>query len=193
MGWGDNKGDARTIMGVYNAVVGVGKRSRLAETLCRVFGQSAGNDTIQACGQIGAPLGKRRDGSVEMLLGKFVGCVASKHGRAGQQVVEHSPKRVYIGIGTGWLTQELLWGVHLTPLAQPILLSILRIQSKQIYHPNICHCELPIEPDENTVHREVAVENSVLVSIFQHRGNLIQVATNSEDIQGSALGKAGPQ
>ena len=128
-----------------------------------------------------------------MLLNKFIGCAASKHGGAGQEVVEHSSQRVDISVRTDRLAKQLLWGSPLTHLLGQILRCVLPVQLKQAPHAKISHDQVPIEPDENTIHRETAMENRVFMSLFQGSGNLIQVATNSEDIQWPILGKTGTQ
>ncbi len=159
-------------------MIGIGKRPGVAEALRRVLGQGTGNDAIEACGQVTAPLAERRNGSVQMLLGDFVRCVAHKYWRAGQHMEKDRPKRVHIGVGTDRLTEQLLWRVHFAPHVEQICLRVLSIQDEQADYAKVRNGHLPIEPDENAVNRDAAMQHRMLVGVFQSSGDLIQVATD---------------
>ena len=163
-------------------MVGIGQGTWLAETLPRILGQGTGNEAIETGGQIIAPATERGNRRVQMLLGNFFGGGASKDRRAGQQSKQHRAEGVHIGICSDRLAQELLGSTGAIPLREGRCQSLFLARQDQIPHTKVGHHQLSIEPDENTVNREAAMQHGMLVGILQGGGDLIQVATNGEDI-----------
>lgn len=128
-----------------------------------------------------------------MQLNEFIECAGLKGGGAGQEVIDHRAQRIHIGSGTGRLAEQLLWDISLAPFQELIPGQVLSGQFEETAHANIRYGHLAVEADESTVNRKAAVDDRMLMGIFQSGGNLIQVAANREGIQRPIFGDAGMQ
>src|SRR6185437_8440336 len=102
-----------------------------------------------------------------MLLSNFSTSVTRKYGRACQEMIDNRSQGIYIGRGLWRLAEQLLWRASFSPRQRSIPGLILAVHFKQTSHTNVRYHQLPIKPDENSVHGKITMENSMLMSIFQ--------------------------
>src|SRR5215467_6495522 len=126
-----------------------------------------------------------------MLLHDFLAVRTAKYAMCSEHTIEDSTQRINICICIGRLTQQLLWrwSTGYTIAIEQISLRFWSAQFEHAHDAKVCHNQIAIGPDENTIGCKVAMEHSFLVRILQSCGYLIQVTAGQDYIYRAFLRK----
>ena len=123
-----------------------------------------------------------------MLLDELFATFASKHPVARKHAIEHSSKRVHVGICIDGLPENLLRRrcivrTHAIDILPGCELTISCPDLKHAHHSEVRYEQVTILFYKDAVRREVTMQGRLLVSILQRSSDLVQVATDQQRVQ----------
>jgi hypothetical protein len=122
-----------------------------------------------------------------MLPDELFATFASKHPVARKHAIEHSSKRVHIGICINGLPENLLRRrrtvrAHAICTLPGCELTVSCPNLKHARHSEVRYEQVTILLYKDAVRREATMHDRLLVSILQHSSDLVQVATDQQRV-----------